>query len=45
MRQRIYAALPLPLGATSASEWLEVTLTDRFEPEVIRNKLQARHLF
>ncbi|PSC72413.1 Radical SAM domain [Micractinium conductrix] len=42
VRQRIYAALPLPLGATSASEWLEVTLTDRFEPEVIRNKLQAQ---
>ena len=32
VRQRIYAALPLPLGATSAGEWLELTLTEKFEP-------------
>lgn len=41
VRQRIYAALPLPLGATSTSEWLEVTLTERFEPEDIRRRLQV----
>lgn len=41
MRQRIYAALPLPLGATSAGEWLEITLTERFEPEAIRSRLQV----
>ncbi len=42
MRQRIYAALPLPLGATSAGEWLEIALTERFEPEAIRSRLQVR---
>jgi uncharacterized protein (DUF2344 family) len=41
VRQRIYAALPLPLGATSECEWLEVTLTERFEPEAIRARLQV----
>lgn len=41
-RQRLYAALPLPLGATSACEWLEVILTERFEPEAVRAKLQVR---
>jgi len=42
VRQRIYAALPLPLGATSAGEWLEIALTERFEPEAIRSRLQVR---
>ena len=41
VRQRIYAALPLPLGATSAGEWLELTLTEKFEPEAIRSRLQV----
>lgn len=41
VRQRLYAALPLPLGATSACEWLEVVLTERFEPEDVRGRLQA----
>lgn len=41
-RQRIYAALPLPLGATSSCEWLELTLTQRDEPEAVRAKLQAQ---
>ena len=42
VRQRIYAALPLPLGATSGGEWLELALTERFEPEAVRSRLQAR---
>ena len=42
VRQRIYAALPLPLGATSDSEWLELVLTQRFEPEDVRARLQAQ---
>ncbi|KAI3428063.1 hypothetical protein D9Q98_006447 [Chlorella vulgaris] len=40
VRQRIYSALPLPLGATSSCEWLEIGLTERFEPADIRRKLQ-----
>lgn len=42
VRQRIYAALPLSLGATSSGEWLEVMLTERFDPEVVRQRLQVR---
>ncbi|KAL4447381.1 hypothetical protein ABPG77_007414 [Micractinium sp. CCAP 211/92] len=42
VRQRLYAALPLPLGATSACEWLEVVLTQRFEAEDVRARLQAQ---
>lgn len=41
VRQRIYTALPLPLGATSACEWLEVVLTERFEAEDVRSRLQV----
>lgn len=41
VRQRLYAALPLPLGATSACEWLEVVLTQRFEAEDVRARLQV----
>jgi uncharacterized protein (DUF2344 family) len=42
VRQRIYSALPLPLGATSSCEWLEIGLTERFEPADIRRKLQVK---
>ena len=41
VRQRIYAALPLPLGATSACEWLELVLTERFDPQDVRTRLQV----
>jgi hypothetical protein len=41
VRQRIYAALPLPLGATSAGEWLELNLTQRLEAEDVRRRLQV----
>lgn len=41
VRPRIYAALPLPLGATSACEWLELTLTERLEAEAVCARLQV----
>jgi radical SAM-linked protein len=42
VRQRIYAALPLPLGATSGAELLEVFLTRRMDPDGVRAALQAQ---
>ena len=40
-RQRLYVALALPLGATSSGEWLEVTLTERLDPGIVRARLQV----
>ena len=42
VRQRIVSALPLPLGATSVGEWLELTLTQRLDPADVRRRLQVR---
>jgi radical SAM-linked protein len=39
--QYLYFALPLPLGATSEGEYLDMTLTDELEPEEIKNSLNA----
>lgn len=41
-RQRIYAALPLPLGATASSELLEIFLTKKMDPEAVKMALQAQ---
>lgn len=41
-RQRIYTALPLPLGATASSEILEIYLTEKCDPHAIRDRLQAQ---
>lgn len=41
VRQRIYAALPLPLGATSSSEVLEVYFTEKKDATGVRAALQA----
>lgn len=40
-RQRIYTVLALPLGATSSSEWLELTLWEARQPEAVRAQLQV----
>jgi radical SAM superfamily enzyme YgiQ (UPF0313 family) len=42
VRQRIYAPLPLSLGATATEDILEIFLTEKLEPEVVRAKLQAQ---
>ena len=41
VRPRLYAAVPLPLGAPRAGEWLEVVLTARLEAEDVRSRLQV----
>lgn len=41
-RRRIYAALPLPLGATSSCEMLEIYLTEKMDAQHVRNALQRQ---
>lgn len=42
VRQRIYAPLPLSLGATATEDILEIFLTEKRDPEVVRAQLQAQ---
>lgn len=42
VRQRIYTALPLPLGATSDDEVLEIFLTEKQDIHVIRQQLEQQ---
>lgn len=39
--QHLYFALPLPLGATSEGEYLDMNLTSGVEPQEIKNSLNA----
>ncbi|GLC42030.1 hypothetical protein PLESTB_001060800 [Pleodorina starrii] len=41
-RPLVTVAQPLPLGATSSCELLEITLAERIDPREIRNRLQAQ---
>lgn len=42
VRQRIYAPLPLSLGATASEDILEIFLTEKRDPEAVRAALQAQ---
>lgn len=42
VRQRIYTALPLPLGATAENEVLEIWLTRKEHPESVMEKLKQQ---
>ena len=42
VRQRIYAPLPLPLGATASEDILEIFLTEKIDPRAVRARLQAQ---